>query len=142
MASANLDLVRSVCVAWDRGDFSSSDWAHPEIEYVIADFGPASGSWTGLTGMAEGFRSILGVWEEYRTEVEEYRELDDERVLVLMHLSGRGKTSGLELEQLRTKGANLFHVREGKVTRLVLYFNLDRALADLGLAPEAGSHRA
>jgi hypothetical protein len=92
--------------------------------------------------MAEGFRSILGVWEEYRTEAVEYRELDDERSLVLAYVSGRGKTSGLELGQLRTKGADLFHVRGGKVTRLVLYFDRERALAELGLASERASQRS
>jgi ketosteroid isomerase-like protein len=46
---------------------------------------------------------------------------------------GRGKTSGMELGQLRTREANLFHFRDGKVTRIVVYLNRDRALADLGL---------
>ena len=45
----------------------------------------------------ETWRGWLDAWAEYRTEVEEYRELDEERVLVLTHDSGRGKASGLEL---------------------------------------------
>ena len=69
-----------------------------------------------------------------RAEADEYRALDDERVLVLMHFSGRGKTSGLEVGHIQMKGANLFHVRGGKVTRLVTYWDRERAFADLGLA--------
>ena len=30
-----------------------------------------------------------------------------------------------------TRSANLFHIRRGKVTRLVVYFDSNRALADL-----------
>ena len=134
MSRENVELVRSISEDWERGDFRSVEWADPEIEFVVADFGPGSGSWTGLADMAEGFRGILEAWENYRTEVDEYRELDDEHVLVLLHLSRRGKTSGVQLGQIRTKAANLFHVRNGKVTRLVLYFDRERALADLGLS--------
>jgi ketosteroid isomerase-like protein len=136
--SANLDLVRSIHAAWERGDFSSTDWAHPEIEYVIAD-GPARGRYTGIAGMTAGTREIFDVAGDARGETEQYRELDSERVLVLVRWSGRGKTSGMELGQLRTEGANLFHIRGGKVTRLVLYFDRDHAFADLGLSTEAGA---
>jgi ketosteroid isomerase-like protein len=118
--SANLELVRSLFADWERGDYSSSAWADPEIEFVRAD-GPELGTWTGLDGLAQAVRHILSTWKDYRQEAEEYRELDSERILVLYRRRGRGKTSGVEL---------------GKVTRLVGYFDRDRALADLGLAPD------
>ena len=130
--SENLDLVRSIYADWERGDFSSADWADPEIEYVVAD-GPAPGSWRGLPQMGEAWRDALSAWEDWRIEADEYRDLDDERVLVLIHRAGRGKSSGLAMEPSLTKGANLFHIGDGKVTRIVNYYTRDRALADLGL---------
>jgi ketosteroid isomerase-like protein len=134
MSQENVDLVRSIFAAWRRGDFSSADWADPEIEFSIAD-GPAPGGWTGLAEMAKGWREFLNAWEDFHAEeVDEYRELNGERVLALQRFSVRGKTSGLDLRQIR--GANLFHVRGGRVTRLVLYWDRERALADLGLASE------
>jgi hypothetical protein len=58
MSSANVDLVQSIYKAWERGDYSSIEWAHPEIEYVHAD-GPDAGHWNGLAGMVEAFRDFL-----------------------------------------------------------------------------------
>ena len=132
--SENLDLVRAIYAHWERGDHSSTDWAHPEIEFSIVE-GPSPGTWTGLAEMRHAWREFLSPWENYRTEVDEYRELDAERLLVLAHFSGRGKASGLEASQWGTTrgGANLLQVRDGKVTRLVIYWDRKHALADLGL---------
>lgn len=135
-ASPNRDLVRSICALWARGDFGSVEWAHPDIEYVLAD-GPTPGRWTGLSAMREVFRGVLSAYAEYIVAAEELHELDQERVLVLHRYSGRGKTSGLEIGRIGARGAEVFHIREGTVTRLVLYWQCDRALADLGLAREA-----
>jgi ketosteroid isomerase-like protein len=135
VASANVELVRSIYAAWERGDFSSIDWAHPEIEYVRAD-GPSPGSWTGLAGMAQGWRDFLSSWEDLRIEADEFRELDAERLLVLNHFSGRGKTSGVDVRPLRAKAGSVFHFRGDKVIRLVQYRDHRRALADLGLPAE------
>ena len=131
--SENVDLVRSIYADWERGDYSrAGSWAHSEVEYVNAD-GPAPGTWTGAQGMAAGFRDWVTAWHGYRTEADEFRELDDERVLVLNHSGGRGRSSGLDLAEMQAKGATLFHVRHGEVTRLVAYWNRERALSDLGL---------
>jgi ketosteroid isomerase-like protein len=73
---------------------------------------------------------------------DEYRELDAERILVLLNWVGRDNTCGLELEQMKAKRASLFHIRDGRVTRLVAYFDRECALADLGLVTETGSTRS
>jgi ketosteroid isomerase-like protein len=138
MASSNVELVRSIYAAWERGDFSATGWAHPEIEFVIAD-GPAPGEWTGVDEMSGAWRDFLGAWDDYHVEATEYRELDNERVLALLSVGGRGKTSGLEVGQARAEGANLFHVVDGRVTRLLVYFDRERALDDLGRSPEKAS---
>ena len=134
IASANVDLVPLDLRGLGARDFSSVEWAHPEIEFVVAD-GLSPGSRTGLAGLADGWREFLSAWENWRVEAYEYREIHDERVLVLVHSSGRGKVSGLEIGQPRVDGAQLFHVRSGKVTRLVLYRDREHLFADLGLAP-------
>jgi ketosteroid isomerase-like protein len=130
--SANLDLVRSIYAAWERGDWSSADWAHPEIELVATE-GPTAGSWTGVPAMAKAWRETLSAFTDFRAEAEEYRELEEGRVLVLHNWSGRGRASALAVEQMGANSATVFHIREGRVTRLVTYWNRDRALADLGL---------
>ena len=127
--SENLDLVRSIYAAIGRGDYSSAEWADSEIEYVRVD-GPEPGSVTGLDGLVQAMRTTFDAFADVRAEAEEYRELDAKRVLVLTRASGRGKTSGLPVGQ---KGAELFEIQDRRVTRVVVYFDRDRALADLGL---------
>jgi ketosteroid isomerase-like protein len=140
MPPENLDLVRTITTEWEHGDYSRTDWAHPEIEFVIVD-GPSPGSWTGLAGMAQGWGDFLRAWEhEFRCVVEGYRELDSERVLVLQHFGGRGRASGLEITQIATKGATLFQIGGGKVTRLVIYFDRERAPAADRALSEQDTH--
>jgi ketosteroid isomerase-like protein len=132
MSSANLDLVRSIYADLERGDFTSVDWANPQMEYVLMD-GPSPSTFTGLTEIARGLREMLSPWRDLRDVIDEYRELDDERVLVLLRFDLRGKTSGVGLDASWTRGAEIVHIKQGRVTRIVKYFDRDRALADLGL---------
>jgi ketosteroid isomerase-like protein len=137
VASPNLDVVRSIYATWGAWN-RFAEWTDPDIEFGWAD-GPSPGGWKGLQDAEQGWRDFLSTWDEYRVELEDCRELDDERVFVLTRRSGRGKTSGIELDQIRPEGAAVFHFSGGKVTKFVGYFDRERAFADLGLSREAGS---
>jgi len=136
MSQANVEMVKRWVAAFNRRDLDAL------METVIPDFAflPAmadtidGNSFQRREGMEAYFVDVDSAWEELRVIYDEYRELDDERILVLTHRSARGKTSGLNLGQVRARAAQLFHVRDGQVTRMVTYFDLDRAVADLGLA--------
>ena len=133
MARENVEVVRSLYERWAEGDYSAVDWADPEIEFVMAD-GLNRGAWRGIAEMGRAWGEEIRAWDDFRVIPEEYRELDDERVLVLLHNHGRGKTSGVTVDDIAAKSANVVHVRDGRVTRLVLYWDRERALADLGLS--------
>lgn len=115
------DLVLSICGAWQRGDFDSTDWADPEIEYSVAD-APGYGTWRGVAGMNEGGALWLNVWASGGVVVEDCREVGEGRVLVLLRSFGQGT------------GAAVFELHDDKVTRLTVYFEQRRAIADLALA--------
>jgi hypothetical protein len=80
--------------------------------------------------MAETWGNFLRIWTDFRATLTSCRSLDDERVLVFVHRTARGRASGLEIGG---DGADLWHVNEDLVTRLVIYWDRERALADLGL---------
>jgi len=86
---------------------------------------PACGTW-------------LSEWEDWRAEAEEYLEMGG-YVVVLARFRGRGKGSGVEIQQ---EGAHVFKLRDGKVIRLEIFATRKRAIewveAALSRMPSAG----
>src|SRR2546423_10612537 len=103
--SENLELVRSILAEWERGDYSSTEWADPKVEFVLTGGIDPSTS-IGLQAMGEAWRGWLSEWDGFRSMAEEFRELDEERVLVLTRNSGRGRRSGVQLRR-PAAGGNL-----------------------------------
>jgi ketosteroid isomerase-like protein len=126
--SSNLELVRSIYADWERGDFSRVDWADPEIEYAIAD-GPDPGTVRGLAAMTGRAREQLRPAKDLKLMPLEIRELDGERVLVLIGSSARGKSSGIEIQFQQT---HVLHVRDGKIAQITIHY--ERTPADLEVA--------
>jgi ketosteroid isomerase-like protein len=128
MASANLELVRSLYAAWERGDWTSVEWADPEIEFVMeGEFFPDPGTYRGVEEMRSGWSRWLSAWDGFRASEPELIDQGD-RVVALHTIHARGRSSGVEVEW---PVANVFTFRAGKVVRL------DLLTRELGLK-EAG----
>ena len=111
--SENLDLVRSIYADWERGEFGVVGWANPDIEFVF-DGGPSPGTWTGFVDIAGAMRDLLDAWSDFQVKDEEYRELDNERVLVLSNLGGPARQAGFRLDRCGRRNASCFRYGPGR----------------------------
>ena len=83
--------------------------------------------------MAAAALGWVGAFDGYRAEAEHLREAAPGCVLALVRGYGRPRGGTATSED---RGAGVFEIRAGKVTRLALYTDRDLALADLGLIEE------
>jgi hypothetical protein len=71
--SEKLDLVRPIFGMWERGDFSSTEWMHPGIEFDGPD-GLDGSRLTGMAAVADAWRVWLSTGLDYRVEADWDRE--------------------------------------------------------------------
>ena len=79
----------------------------------------------GQRRVADYLRDWLESWDEYHTELEELREAGDQ-VVVLVRARARGKGSRF---YAHAETADVFAVRDGKITSLRLYVDRAEALS-------------
>jgi ketosteroid isomerase-like protein len=135
--TANLDLVRSIYTLWECGDHRY--WADSEIQYATVGIPEPAGPDSAVGSSAppkESFREWLSAWSDWKAAAENYIELDREHVLVPYKSATPGKARRAGPAPRRTRQATLFHVRAHRVTRIVQYYDCQRAFADLGLSSE------
>src|SRR5215207_5190403 len=129
MSQENVELVRAVLETWNRswrdGDPDPAlDMLDPD---VVLDFSGNVFNPRVLKGH-EGYRQLLvevgEVWDEVTFEVEELIPTDD-GVLTLVVARARGRASGVAIEE---RVAQLFTVRDGKISRMQAYSDRDEAL--------------
>jgi ketosteroid isomerase-like protein len=116
---------------WGRGDFSGhAELFDPEMKGETFGMGEPI-RFDSYDEFLGAMREWLSTWERpIRIEAEEYIEAGD-RILVLIHWTGRGKGSGVEIEG---RGAHLWTFREGVVVGHETYRDRDEARAALGRA--------
>jgi ketosteroid isomerase-like protein len=91
--------------------------------------------WVGRDGVRRAMIEWIAAWEEYAMQVERYVDAG-ERVVVFWHERGRGKASGLSMEQ---DGTSVVTVCDGQVVHLQNYQTRAEALKAVGLEESAVS---
>ena len=79
----------------------------------------------GHDGIRTFYAEVLDIWETFTWEPTELRELNDV-VVALLHSTGKGRGSGLELDR---RSAMLWRVADEKALSLTFYRDPDAALA-------------
>lgn len=130
MSSENVEAVRRISDAWARGDFSSAEWADPEIDFRTQFM--ASETHHGIKAAAREWGGWLHTFEDFRSEALEFFDVGDQ-VVTFNRFSGSGKSSGVPLSEI--PGAARFVLRDGKVVELELYTDRKQALRDAGIEP-------
>ena len=129
MSQENVDLIR-------RGHehFSATGepiWDDFAETLVLRDHqSPDQGEYHGHAGWRQWIEDWSAAWTEWSVEVEEILDAGD-AVLVLIHHTARGHSSGLDLD---SHDGILYGFRDGKVDRVDYYTGRERALEAAGLA--------
>ena len=136
MSQKNVEVVRRLFEAHARNDLDAiRELYHPSIEWK--DVSGLWGDWgtrRGRDGVREGFASWFKAFEDVTFTAEDYLDAG-EHVVVATRIRGRGRGSGLEVDQPITL---LWAVNGGQVTHVCGYRDRNDALEAVGLSDDAG----
>jgi ketosteroid isomerase-like protein len=125
---ADIRLLREVYAEWARGDFHRSDFFGTEVEFST-DY-PELATYRGPAEVARGWQAWLSAWDGFTTAAEEFIPAGDGTYVVLVHLSARGKGSGVPIEM---DGANIVRVADDRIVYLRLFASRGEAMELAGL---------
>jgi hypothetical protein len=156
MSEENVEVVRQIfpgnidmVALFDDPDLLAAmragiePFVEPAFETVGDPEAIAMGSGTGVEAgsdgvFARGIEGFLNFWRDWNTAWDtwqlgtpEFVDVDADRVLVSYDVLARSKTDRVELT---FKAANLITLREGKLTRLELFFDHVKAFQAAGLS--------
>src|SRR5687767_14844061 len=114
MSQENVEIVRAVIEAWNRGDWDAAlKDAAPSFEFDFSRaMGPGGGVYR-LDQMGEFFRQFTEAWESLRLQADEIIEAGEQVVMPnTVHARGR---DGIEVQ---ARAAWVWTIHDGHVTRL------------------------
>ena len=120
-------VVRGLWARWNSGDREvASEEIDPEVE-IHSQL--TSTVYRGSEGVRRWAAEIDDQFDSWRVEISEARVLEDRRVLVIGSIHGRGRKSGIDLDQ---PAAWVVELREGRLYRM--HNHIGRQAADAAIA--------
>lgn len=141
MSAENVEVVRRIWRHWTRGAESGDPGAlrapfdegllSPESSFTPIQEVPGRSDrpYVGLDGLREFVRAWAEDWAEWKIELEEVIDADDDHVVVGIHQSAIGKGSGAAVD---LRFAMVFTFEDGQVVDRQDHPTLDDALEALG----------
>jgi ketosteroid isomerase-like protein len=128
MSRENVEIVRRGYL--DPAPLSSGAHIAPDAEFDFTAIYPDQPVLRGIEEM-RSFRDA-GPWgRSISFEPERYFDVDDQRVLVFVRASSKGRASGAAVE---TRIAQEFTIRDGLIVRVKVHRDRGEALEAVGLA--------
>jgi ketosteroid isomerase-like protein len=129
MAEERVEMVRRATEAFNRSGFGGiREFCSPDLVFHEPPEQPAPRVLQGWDAALEAFTTFDEAWASHTTAVEEIRDIDDERVLVLTVETLRGR-DGIVLEQ---PAGQIFTFRDGLVCEYHSFWSRDTALEAAG----------
>jgi ketosteroid isomerase-like protein len=130
MSQAHVEIAKRSVDAFNRRDVDALLSLATPDSVMTSQLLDASADFQGREGLESFFVMLSESWEEFRSVIEDYRDLGDQ-VLLLGRNTARGKGSGVTVD---APTAAIVDFRDGKVARIRLYLDQSEALRAAGLA--------
>ena len=127
MSQENVEFAREVVATFNRRDVPALvEMTTDDFKWVTWTGTVATTVYDGAEGL-EGYFQDADVWEVLNLDVQEFRDLGDE-VLVVGNFYAQGRGSGIEV---RAPYYSAFFVSEGKLARVLSFRTEEEALEAL-----------
>jgi ketosteroid isomerase-like protein len=137
MSQRNLEIVRGafgvVTIPGDPRSMIAASGSDFEMQLIGLTGEPVR--YVGAGGIRDWFPDVAQSWESFRFEATAFRDLDD-RVLVLGEVSGRGRVSGIEVDD---RWAWIVELEDGRAVSLRGFLDQGDAFEAMGLAEGGAS---
>ncbi len=133
MSEENVEILRRAAEMFNEVGIAGTVTAElfaDEVEFHEPPEQPAPRSARGREEVRQLFGEFDAAWAEHKTEPQEFRTLDDERVLVLSVERFKGR-DGIAID---APGAAIFTVRDGKIVEWQAFWDRQSALEAAGLS--------